>query len=99
MSNVVSIFKNKNAKDQADWAKYFATKDRMELLEQMVMFQQDRSAAGQLTLDLINRGIPLFKALHDAAETQELRILCGSYHRHLQYELQEIKERSGSQQS
>ncbi len=60
---------------------------KVDLLEEMVRFQEKRKITGYLTPKLIAEGIPLFKALRDQADSQELRILSQSYLRHLQYEL------------
>lgn len=75
---------------EADVA-YFAkilSLDKLGLLDEMMAFQRERSAAGELTLDLIARGQVLFKALEDSAETIELREFCKTYRRHLRYELE-----------
>ncbi len=61
--------------------------DKVELLEEMVNFQKERTQIGELTLDLILRGKHLFKLLEENAETEELRILTRSYRRHLEHEL------------
>lgn len=52
-------------------------------MEEMIRFQEERAQRGGLTPEMIDRGIVLFKALAEAAETQELRILCSSYRKHL----------------
>lgn len=75
---------------EADVA-YFAkilSLDKLGLLDEMMVFQRERSAAGELTLDLIVRGQVLFKALGDTAETAELRDFCKTYRRHLRFELE-----------
>lgn len=61
--------------------------DKLELLEEMMRFQEDRSRLGQLTLKMMIRGQILFKALEENAETEELRALARSYRRHLKFEL------------
>jgi hypothetical protein len=65
---------------------------KLELLEEMVRFQEERTNEGRLTLDMMVRGKLLFKALEDSAETQELKLLTGSYRRHLDLELKEYLE-------
>jgi hypothetical protein len=65
--------------------------DRLELLDEMVKFQQERSTTGYLTPKMMVEGIVLFKALEDNAISKELRLLAGSYHRHLQYELEGVR--------
>jgi hypothetical protein len=66
---------------------------KMELLEEMVRFQEERSQRGQLTLTMMVRGRILFRALEINAETDELRLLASSYRRHLEHEI-EIHTRS-----
>jgi len=61
--------------------------DKLELLEEMVRFQEERSREGHLTLQMMIRGKILFKALEQSAETQELQLLTRSYRRHLEFEL------------
>ncbi len=85
MSNVVSIFKNKSA--DPSYASYINSLDKLELLEEMVKFQQERSRVGHLTVKMMVNGIVLFKALEDTAETPELRLLTRSYRKHLECEL------------
>lgn len=60
--------------------------DKLDLLEEMVRFQEERANEGQLTSKLISQGLLLFKALEENAETVELRNLARSYRRHLKYE-------------
>jgi hypothetical protein len=61
--------------------------DKLELLEEMVRFQEERCNLDKLTLPLIIKGRILFGALEASAETSELRLLTRSYKRHLDYEL------------
>src|SRR4051812_36457245 len=68
--------------------------DKLQLLEEMVRFQEERSRLGHLTATMMVRGKFLFKALEDAAETQELRLLTRSYRRHLEFELADYVRKS-----
>ncbi|OFZ82631.1 MAG: hypothetical protein A3K03_13340 [Bdellovibrionales bacterium RIFOXYD1_FULL_44_7] len=80
----------KNAKNEINEDAYRATilgMSKLELLEEMVRFQEERSRIGELTPTMMVRGKHLFKALEANAETQELRILTGAYRRHLEFEL------------
>lgn len=93
MSNVINVdFKRKKSVKQADlaWSEYYIAlydhMDKMQLLEEMVRFQEERSAAGRLTPDMIDRGLVLFRLLEETAETEDLRILTRSYRRHLEIE-------------
>jgi hypothetical protein len=91
MSNVVSLVAARQIKDkEADEHAYQArilSMDKLELLEEMVRFQEERSRVGHLTLTMILRGRYLFSALEKASETNELRLLAKSYRRHLEFEL------------
>lgn len=64
-----------------------ASMDKLELLEEMVRFQEERSSVGHLLPDMMVKGRILFKALEESAETPELKLLTRSYRRHLDYEL------------
>jgi glutaredoxin len=61
---------------------------KIELLEEMVRFQEKRSDEPTLTLPLMVRGKILFRALEIHAETDELRLLASSYRRHLEHEIE-----------
>ena len=70
---------------------------KIELLEEMVRFQEERSSKNELSLTMMVRGRILFRALEQNAETDELRMLASSYRRHLEHEIdEEIKEPSHS---
>jgi hypothetical protein len=97
MSNVVSLkavreIKTAQTEDFAYHAEILAM-DKLQLLEEMVRFQEERSRVGHLTLQMMIRGKILFKALEENAETQELRILTRSYRRHLECELADYREK------
>lgn len=66
--------------------------DKLELLAEMVRYQEWRSSVGYLTRDMIFQGIILFRALEAKAETIELEMLCRSYRRHLEYERDNVTE-------
>lgn len=97
MSNIVSLkavrdIKTAQTEDYAYHAQILGM-DKLQLLEEMVRFQEERSRVGHLTLQMMIRGKLLFKALEENAETQELQILTKSYRRHLEYELAAYRER------
>lgn len=80
-------------KAQQEDSAYQALIDRMEkveLLNEMVRFQEERSRVGELTIGMIVRGKILFRALEANAETESLRSLSSSYRRHLEFELKEL---------
>jgi hypothetical protein len=94
MNNVVSIFKNREkALSRDSYNIYLNNLDMMGLLEEITKFQEERSRVGRLTIDMIKRGIPLWKALHKNAETPELITLSKSYLNNLKYELKVFQAR------
>jgi hypothetical protein len=84
--NAVREVKQMEQDDQAYHA-MILTMEKLELLDEMVRFQQERSEKGYLTPKMMIRGKLLFKALEATAETQELQLLTRSYRRHLEHEL------------
>lgn len=74
--------------EDQQYQRYVSGLTRLELLEEMVRFQEARTKAGTLTMAMMIRGKILFTALELVAETDELRILAGSYKRHLDHEIQ-----------
>jgi hypothetical protein len=100
MTNIVSLkaareLKEAQANDEPYRLRILAL-DKLELLEEMVRFQEERSKMEELTPAMMIRGKILFKALEESAETQELRLLTRSYRRHLEYELAAFVERRES---
>lgn len=97
MKNVFSINAAREIKDQEnselEYRAKILTMDKLELLEEMVRFQEERSASGSLNLSMMVRGKHLFLALEQNAETKELRSLTRSYRRHLELELQEYSRK------
>ena len=95
MSNIVSLkaardIRVAETEDYAYHAKVLAM-DKLELLEEMVRFQEERTHSGALSLAMMVRGRHLFKALEESAETQELKLLTRSYRRHLDFELDDYR--------
>lgn len=72
--------------------------NKIELLEEMVRFQEERSEKGKLTATMMVRGRILFRALESHAETEELRLLASSYRRHLEHELEMARRRPSQNQ-
>ena len=64
--------------------------DKLELLNEMVRFQEYRSKQGSLSKTDLERGKILFTALEKTAETPELASLSKSYRKHLTHELKEM---------
>ncbi len=90
-NNIVSLkavreMKDAECEDMA-YRAMILSMDKLELLEEMVRFQEERSRRGSLSIGMMLQGKHLFKALEENAETQELRILTRSYRRHLEYEI------------
>ena len=63
--------------------------NKLELLAEMMRFQDERSRNGSLSLTMMVSGQTLFAKLEKMAETPDLRILTGSYRRHLRYEYEQ----------
>jgi hypothetical protein len=100
MSNVVSLqaaraIKEAENEDHA-YKAMILSMDKLELLEEMVRFQEERSRLGELTPLMMVRGRYLFQALEETAETQELKLLTRSYRRHLEFELRAYAQRGGA---
>lgn len=72
----------------SEYAARIQAMDKLELLEEMVRFQEERTRAGELSSAMMLRGRILFKALEETAETQELKLLTSSYRRHLEHEIE-----------
>ena len=92
MNNVISLkaareLKNVESDDLA-YKAMILSMDQLQLLEEMVRFQEERKAAGSLSIGMMLKGKHLFKALEENAVTQELRILTRSYRRHLEHEIE-----------
>lgn len=91
MNNLVSLArfreKQKVNREVQDYQELLGRMDKLELLEEMVRFQEWRSKSGELTAEMIVKGLILFPLLTKMAETKELRLLTTSYARHLEYEL------------
>jgi hypothetical protein len=99
MSNVISLNDFKKQKEMTPDLRYQAKilkMDKLELLEEMVRFQEERSKMGFLTPFMLINGPYLFKALEESSETNELRLLTRSYRRHLEYELELYKKKVGA---
>lgn len=94
MSNVISLKAVREVKqaelEDMEYHARILVMDKLELLQEMVRFQEERSKLGHLSLPMMVRGKLLFKALETSAETQELKLLTRSYRRHLEYEMAEF---------
>ena len=71
------------------YEKRIAQMHKLELLDEMMDFQDERTRVGHLTPRMMIRGRILFKTLEARAETRALQVLARSYHRHLKLELEE----------
>ena len=95
--NVIDFVVERNKRGLAKHDPYYQMHinrmSKIELLEEMVRFQEERSAKSVLSLTMMVRGRILFRALETTAETDELRLLASSYRRHLEHEIEnELKE-------
>jgi len=64
---------------------------KIELLEEMVKFQDEKARTGTLTRLQINNGIILFRELEKQAETPEMKQLASAYQKHLRLTLSTFK--------
>ena len=91
-TNVIDLIAERNKRGSAQHDPYYQMQinrmNKIELLEEMVRFQEERSSKGALSLIMMVRGRILFRALEDFAETDELRLLASSYRRHLEHEIE-----------
>jgi|GEM_PF-4554803 len=90
--------KNSKEDDRAYHAKILSM-SKLELLQEMIYFQEERSRIGHLTIQMMTRGKVLFKALEESAENQELKSFSRSYRMHLDYELTDYIARTSEQNS
>jgi hypothetical protein len=100
MRNVISLNEvrrnkaeqEKNREARPDYAYQAAIlgMDRLELIAEMVRFQEERTQGG-LTPKLIAEGLILFKALETSADTFQLRDLARNYRRILNAEARELR--------
>ena len=94
--NVIDFVAERNRRGLCQHDAYYQTQinrmNKIELLDEMVRFQERRSSKEKLTLTMMVRGRILFRALEIQAETEDLRLLASSYRRHLDHEInQSIK--------
>lgn len=89
---------NSKEDDRAYHAKILSM-SKLELLQEMIHFQEERSRIGHLTIQMMTRGKILFKALEESAENQELKLFSRSYRKHLDYELTDYLARASEQNS
>ena len=91
-ADVIDIVAERNKRGTAKHDPYYQMQinrmGKVELLEEMVRFQEERSAKGNMSLTMMVRGRILFRALEISAETDELRLLTSSYRRHLEHEIE-----------
>jgi hypothetical protein len=78
----------------AGYSAMVARMDKLDLLEEMVRFQEERSRVGALDDEMVARGLVLFRALSECSETRELGLLCRSYLRHLECEALARREKA-----
>lgn len=94
--NVVSLEQFRRSKSitdlDPDYARVIDKMTKLELLDEMIRFQEERTRLGHLPHKMMVRGRHLFDALERNAETREMRLLARSYKRHLEHELLTHKE-------
>lgn len=90
---VRELKKSQEEEDPAYRAKIISL-NKVELLEEMVHFQEERARKGRLTAQMMIRGKVLFRALEESAETEELRQFSRIYRKHLDYEFADYLKRN-----
>lgn len=97
MSNphVVSLtalraLKREEAANEQAYQIYIDGMEKVDLLNELVAFQEERTREGKLTPGLLVRGRILFRALEATAESDALLALMRSYRKHLEYEREEF---------
>ena len=68
---------------------YIDGMEKLDLLNELVAFQEERTKEGKLTPGLLVRGRILFTALEAKAESDALLSLMRAYRKHLEYEREE----------
>ena len=100
MSNVVDFGKRraiKNAESRTlDYKARIMGMDKLELLEEMVRFQEEKARHINMPYDMMLQGQFLFKCLEESSETDELRLLTRSYRRHLEQEITTYKQKENA---
>ena len=96
--NIISLSAERTKRGLVQQDPYYQVQinrmSKIELLEEMVRFQEERSSKGKLTLNMMVRGRILFRALELTSETDELRLLASSYRRHLEHEIEDHLKQS-----
>jgi hypothetical protein len=93
MSNVLE-FRKAAIKASPEYRLAIGRMDKLDLLEEMVRYQEARTTAGHLTDEMVGQGLVLFEALSKTAETQELQILTKTYLKHLECEALERRKKA-----
>ncbi len=97
-ADVIDIVAERNKRGTAKHDPYYQMQinrmGKVELLEEMVRFQEERGSK-DMSLTMMVRGRILFRALEINAETDELRLLASSYRRHLECEIETHMKKTG----
>ncbi len=93
--NVVSLSVVRAIKQakNLDYTQKIHSMSKVELLEEMVRFQQKRTTQGAYDQHMMLEGKILFQALEKVAETEELRTLSKRYQKHLTLELEQLSRK------
>ena len=63
---------------------------KIELLEEVILFQKKCSHKGALSLEMMIQGKTLFSILEKNAEIKELKKFAHTYQKHLEYEIKKF---------
>lgn len=75
----------------AEWSKRYAKMSKLELLDEMVVFQDEVGKNRGLSIPLMWRGKVLFELLRGCAETQEFSIFVQKYLNHIELQIKDSK--------
>ena len=89
--NVISLHAVRDSqvihKGNLEYQQKILKMNKLDLLTEMMRFQEEHSSQSELNVPLMIRGRILFKVLEVFAETRELKLLARSYAQHLDGEL------------
>jgi len=93
MSNIVSLSSFRDEFSNPTYSAKIAQMDRLELVNEVVNFNEERYMNGGLNKDLIVKGLILFKNMAENSATSNFREFARSYHKHLELEMQVLRNK------
>lgn len=93
MSNIVNLSSFRDEFCNPAYAAKIAKMDRLDLVNEVIHFNEERYINGGLNKDLIIRGLLLFKNMGENATTQNFKEFAMTYCKHLELELQVFRNK------